>query len=201
MGYHADFQFDIKIPAEKVEEAEQALADHFEIQEQIRRQRYEDRNALENYESDLPPRNIVQCFTELWNDIEAEEEKVAPLVALASGTVRGDVYISGYVNKKWRDWEEPMLEVIAPFVKAGSSITVKGEDDDCSCEWRFNGEAMIHAAYSAYEDSKIDALMTKCNNALDILWELRHYKALKISLFDEAIDRLLVGHEPKRVKT
>ncbi|HUW11069.1 MAG TPA: hypothetical protein VM537_15165, partial [Anaerolineae bacterium] len=78
---------------------------------------------------------------EQWGEEMASEDVPNPLLALASGSARGDIYISGGVNRNWRDWEEPMMELLAPFIQAGGSVSIDGEDS-FRTNWVFDGECM-----------------------------------------------------------
>jgi hypothetical protein len=126
MGYQADFGFDITILAKHVEAAEVVAREH--LRKEFGNQVTEDGKDISN------------VFRYAWGqDLEVHEESPAPLLALASGSTRGDIRISGYVNKKWRDWEEPLMDELAPFIEAGGIIRIDGEDDYRG-GWSFDGK-------------------------------------------------------------
>jgi hypothetical protein len=122
MGYEASFSFDLRISADKVEEMEQA---YFKAQKK----------------TDYRPGDFCEHFNSEWGDGLAHEEAPVPLEALASGSTRGNILIIYSTFKKWRSWEEPMMESIAEFVDAGGSVEIHGEDA-YKTNWCFDGECM-----------------------------------------------------------
>lgn len=126
MGYEATFGFDLVIPAAEVEKMEH---EYFRV-------------YLEDDDPGYKPGDFCKHFNDAWGDYLAEEDKPVPLMALASGTTRGAIHITGYAHKKWRDWEEPLLESIAPYIQAGGTVEILGEDN-YKTNWEFDGECMV----------------------------------------------------------
>lgn len=158
MGYQAGFEFDLVIPAEHVEAAEKAMIE-----------------VLKRDLTRCTKRTFCQAFNEAWGEGLAEEATPTPLVALASGCVRGEITISGYCHKSWREWEEPMLDAIAPFVQKGGCVTVKGEDYDAPSEWRFDGRCRYTEDYEnilTSERKELEAKAKRLEKAESLLRRL-----------------------------
>jgi hypothetical protein len=121
MGYEATFSFDLTIPAKHVEAAEEIMTER-----------------ADSYWMDDGD-DFCSMFRCAWGeDVVAEEKTPPPLAALASGEVRGNIEISGVAYRKWRSWEEPLLDTLAPYIQDGGSISVEGEDDYATT-WEFEG--------------------------------------------------------------
>jgi len=151
MGYEASFDFDLRIPAAKVEEMEKAYFLH------------EERTVSPIHrESSSFYKQCGFCehFNDQWGDVVASEETPAPLEALASGTTRGDIFIMGCVSKRWRDWEEKTLEALAPFIQAGGTVGITGEDDYHG-GWEFDGETMSSWDEESVKCSRVRELEAK----------------------------------------
>ena len=121
MGYYASFDFNLTIRAENVAAAEKILFEHasngFALEKRLREGRF------------------AEVFDDMWGEPLATEKEITPLQAVASGVMRGEVGIEGSCHKKWRSWEESLLEALAPFCEAEGWVVVRGEDDDCPQEW------------------------------------------------------------------
>jgi hypothetical protein len=174
MGYYADFEFDLVIPAEHVEAAEKAMIESLVEGKQL--------NVGECS-------NICEAFNSCWEHIAYEKEPV-PLMALVSGTARGAVHIEGHAGKKWRDWEEPMLDAIAPFVKKGSTVTVKGEDFDAPSEWVFDGEVRYQEDYEnirCEERAELLAKAARLEKAEALLRRLHDWNHVAMGGFESKV--------------
>lgn len=125
MSYEATFDFDLCVPAAKVAAMEKEFF----------------RVLREDDEPEFTPGSFCKEFNEHWGEGLAEEEDPAPLMALASESARGNIYISGVAYKKWRSWEESMMESIAEFIQDGGTVSIDGEDDYRG-GWEFDGECM-----------------------------------------------------------
>lgn len=170
MGYQSDWIFDLRIPAHKVEEAEKVLYELMKHSDDSY-----NRGILEH----VSPFNFCEAFNELWGEYLAEEEEATPLVAIASGSIRGDIVITDYCDKSWRDWEEPLLDKLAPFFVVGGTIEVKGEDYECSSIWEVD-DGPLGKGLTAHHREPV------CSNELRVLKR----KAKKL----EVAEALLTEH-------
>lgn len=135
MGYYGDFDFDIVIEATKLADAEKALATSERFGKEF----------AKNYSS-----KIDEFLNAYWHDIDAEFDKPSnPLTALAGAASdgpdrdpRGDLVLEGFTSQKWRSYARDMFAILAPFVKAGSLVEIKGEEGE-RVRWEFDGERMI----------------------------------------------------------
>jgi len=176
MGYYADFSFSIVIPAKHVPAAERALVKSLK--------------ASGEWDFLDKPKVIEGCFCNVFDavwsaewspeGILSEEAGVAPLKALAGGSMRGSISITGCVNKRWREWEEPLLDELAPFFEDGSTVTVKGEDSDTPDIWIFEGGVRNVEAMRLIRDSEEKTLRAKAERletAEQLLRELREWNS------------------------
>ena len=103
------------------------------------------------------------------------------------------ITVSGLISKKWRDWEESLLDVLAPFVKDGGRVVVKGEDYDCATEWRFH-EGVRHveefAPVSCSELAELQAKALRCDEAIELL-RLVHKSLDDTGQFQSKVDAFL----------
>jgi len=168
MGYHGEFGFNIVIPAKHVEEAEQVL--------------YKQLGLLDGQVETPKEGGFCDVFNEHWGDTwsdepYAEERKPSPLHALADGQFRGEITIFGHTTKKWRDWEQPLVEALAPYVEAGGTISVKGEDWECASIWAFDGKTVVVDEYTPTSTKELEELRAKAERLKEaeaMLGELRY---------------------------
>jgi hypothetical protein len=186
MGYYADFGFDMAIPAEKVEAAEKALIQHMEETGHW---------ALTHAEE----QTISFLFNESWGDNIAQEEKPNPLIALATLNSRGRVTFNEWTHKKWRSWEEDMLDVLAPFIEDGGTVTFKGEDYDCHEKWEFQDGTRNHIGHGVFELREVEDLRDKVARAERLLCEALERLPDPDSGLSEEIRQFILG--PRRELT
>lgn len=163
MGYYGDFTFDLTIPAEKVEEAEKAL-----FQSLIDSQCYKP--------EELEGRHFTLVFNDVWGEPLASEEKPVPLKALAALSARGQITIEGFVQKKWRDWEEPVIEALGPYVADGGTVRILGEEDEAPKEWVFQDGFAVDTYFVNIESGELDRLKSieqRYTEAVNLLKEIR----------------------------
>jgi len=173
MGYHADFDFDLTIPAEHVAKAELALY------HSLSECRHESpRDCLGDcFDFEVIDGTFCAKFDDEWGEALTEEEEISPLEALASGVTRGAIHITGWAGKKWGSWEEPLLDALAPFIENGGTVTVKGEDSDTPSEWYFDGNARHERHYGLILHDEENALLAKARRLEEteaILREILH---------------------------
>ena len=171
MGYNAEWSFNIEIPAAKVAEATLTAAKAI------------DRHTYDDDDNEIVTETLVELFEQVFGcDCDAFFEEQTPLQQLADAAnpeqTVGAFKVEGYAHGKWRDDEEPMLEAIAPYVKAGSTVHVRGEDYDCPDEWVYtdgkldkSGSVVIrrrrHEELEAKE-KKLDKLLPLVTEYLDL---------------------------------
>jgi len=166
MGYDADFSFDFTIPSAKVDQAEKALLAHIANSSKSDNPNYDN---LDWILTETDSKTLAALFNAAWHADVAFEQEIAPLVALATLSTRGDIVFSDYVSKSWREYEEPILDVLAPFVEDGGTVRYKGEDFDCEQVWTFKDGVRRAPINDVFDKATVEETLAKLKRALSLL--------------------------------